>query len=290
MTRRSTVFGLAVLGVCVQANAGSAETPGPSVLDASRPAFFAAEPASAPASPASASILAVSGGHDGTFATPPPGTVSEVRRTPRRLPPRRSYRTDWRERERNPQGWLTLRGGIFDSEHVNKDDWSVGLKFMGHVAPTVRVGGMADLMRRESGDRTIVTESIDPSGNPVRSEVTTGEAESNLVPLLAAVEVVLPAPGFQPYVGIAGGWEFLNVQAVDYETGIEYEADYDGPGWQIFGGAAFAVAPRFHLNAEVFHNESTVERRVVDPFAGAAYDERIDVDGTGARFGMSFAF
>jgi len=290
MTKRYAVVSLAVLGVCVQANAGSAETPGPSALDASRPAFFAAEPASAPASPASASILAVSGGHDGTFATPPPGTVSEVRRTPRRLPPRRSYRTDWRERERNPQGWLTLRGGIFDSEHVNKDDWSVGLKFMGHVAPTVRVGGMADLMRRESGDRTIVTESIDPSGNPVRSEVTTGEAESNLVPLLAAVEVVLPAPGFQPYVGIAGGWEFLNVQAVDYETGIEYEADYDGPGWQIFGGAAFAVAPRFHLNAEVFHNESTVERRVVDPFAGAAYDERIDVDGTGARFGMSFAF
>jgi hypothetical protein len=288
--KRHAVVGLAVLGVCIQANTGSAETPEPSVLDASRPAFFATSPAPAPASLASASVLAFASGGDATFAAPPPGSSMEVRRSPRRLPPRRSPRTDWRERERNPQGWLTLRGGVFDSEQVRKDDWSLGLKAVGNVAPTVRLGGSVDLMRRENSDRTIVTEYVDASGNTVRSEVTTGEAESNLVPLMALVEVVLPSPGIQPYAGIAGGWEFLNVQAFDYESGIEYEADYDGPGWQIYGGAAFALAPRFHLNAEVFHNESTVERRVVDPFAGAAYDERIDVDGTGARFGLSFAF
>jgi opacity protein-like surface antigen len=259
--KRHLVVGLLVLGVCGQANAGSAETPEPSALDVSRPAFF----------------------------SPPPGATMEVRRTPRRTY-RRYERTDWRERERNPQGWLSIRGGGFDTEGVSKDDWTIGLKAVGKVAPTVRLGGSIDLMRRTNSDRTIVTEYVDASGNTVRSEVTTSEAESNLVPLMAVAEVVFPSPGIQPYVGIAGGWEFLNVQATDFQSGIEYEADYDGPGWQLFGGAAFAVAPRFQLSAEVFHNESTVERRVVDPFAGAAYDERVDVDGTGARVGLNFAF
>lgn len=273
--KRHAMFGLAVLGVCVQANVGSAETPEPSALDVTRPASFA-----------SSSVLASAGGDgDRMFATPP--ATLEYRRTPRRTA-RRSTRTDWRSRE--PQGWLQIRGGGYDSENVSKDDWTLGLKFVGNVAPTVRLGAAIDLMRRENSDRTIVTEYRDASGNPVRSEVTTGEAESNLVPLMAVAEVVFPTPAIQPYVGIAGGWEFLNVQAVDYESGTEYEADYDGPGWQIYGGVGFALARRFQLSAEVFHNESTVERRVVDPFAGVAYDERIDVDGTGLRAGLNFAF
>ena len=260
--KRHVVTGLLVLGVCGQAGAGSAETLAPAALDVTRPASFS--------QPAGSEPLA-------------------YRRTPRRTP-RRSTRTDWRERDRNPQGWLQIRGGGFDSEDVSKDDWTLGLKAVGHVAPTVRIGGSVDLMRRTNSDRTIVTEYVDAGGNTVRREVTTGESESNLVPLMAVAEVVFPTPGVQPYAGIAGGWEFLNVQAVDYASGIEYEADYDGPGWQIYAGVGLALAPRFQLSGEVFHNESTVERRVVDPFAGAAYDERIDVDGTGVRAGLNFAF
>jgi hypothetical protein len=100
----------------------------------------------------------------------------------------------------------------------------------------------------------------------------------------------MPAPGIQPYVGVGAGWQFLNVQAFDYATGYAYEADYDGPGWQAWLGADFEMAPRVRLNAELFHNEATVERRVIDPFAGAAYDERIELGGNGGRLGLSFAF
>lgn len=283
---RHAMVGLVVLGVCVQANAGSAETSAPSALDVTGPVFFATTYAEATSS---SPTLAYAGGGDGSFATPPPGATLEYRRRPRRTE-RRSERTDWRERSRNPQGWLSIRGGGFDSENVSKDDWTIGLKAVGNVASTVRLGGSLDLMRRENSDRTIVTEYIDASGNTVRSEVTTGEAESNLVPLMAVLEIVFPTPGIQPYAGIAGGWEFLNVRAFDYASGTEYEADYDGPGWQLYGGVGFALARRFQLSAEVFHNESTVERRVVNPFAGAAYDERVDVDGTGVRAGLNFAF
>ncbi|MEO6462221.1 MAG: hypothetical protein ABIP29_04030 [Candidatus Eisenbacteria bacterium] len=245
---------------------------------------------SRPSTFASSSLLASAGGDGDVLFAAPSGAILEYRRTPRRRTVRRSERTDWRERSRNPQGWLSIRGGGYDSEQVRKDDWTIGLKAVGNVAPTVRLGASIDLMRRENSDRTIVTESVDASGNTLRREVTTGEAESNLVPLMAVAEVVFPTPAIQPYVGIAGGWEFLNVQAVDYESGIAYEADYDGPGWQLYGGVGLALARRFQLSAEVFHNESTVERRVIDPSAGAAYDERVDVDGTGLRAGLNFAF
>ncbi len=272
-----TMIGLVALGACAQASAGSAETPGPSDLAAARPAFLAASPGT----PGEA--LAYAGGTEASFAAPP-GATLEVRRT-RRSPPRVR-----RVHDRGTQGWMQVRGGFFDGDDVGKDDWTIGLKAVANVAPTFRLGGSLDLMRRTNTERTVVSEYTDASGNTVRTQATTGESESNLVPLLVVAEFVLPAPGIAPYFGVGAGWEFLNVQAVDYTNGFAYEADYDGPGWQVYAGADFELAPRFRLNAEVFHNGATVERRVVDPYAGAAYDERIDVDGNGARMGLSFAF
>jgi hypothetical protein len=82
----------------------------------------------------------------------------------------------------------------------------------------------------------------------------------------------------------------MYVEAFNYTTGFGYAADYDGPGWQIYGGADFLISPAVRLNAEVFHNEATVESNIYDPYYGYAYEQRIDVDGTGGRFGLSFAF
>jgi hypothetical protein len=260
MLKQATTIGLVMLlGACAQANAGAAEAPHTSVLASAHPAMFAAAPASE-------------------------GSVLHARRYYRTPPPPRARRS------RGIQGWMTVRGGVFDSDDVSKDDWTLGLKAVGNVAPTLRLGGSVDLMRRTNSERTVITEYVDATGHTVRSEATTGESESNLVPLLAIAEFVLPAPGIQPYFGVGGGWQFLNVRALDYEEGYEYEADYDGPGWQAWVGADFEVAPRVRLNAEVFHNEATVERRVYDPFDGVAYDERIELGGNGGRFGLSFAF
>ena len=275
--KHSIVIGLMVLGAGAQANAGSAETLEPSAHVASRPAFFAVSPE------VPGAALAYAGGPSGGFAAPP-GATLEVRRYRRTPPPPRS------RRDAGTQGWMQVRGGYFSGDQVNKDDWSLGAKAVANVAPSLRLGGAVDLMRRSNSDRTIITEYVDATGNTVRSEATTGESESNLVPLLVVAEFVMPTPGIQPYFGVAGGWEFLNVQAFDYATGFAYEADYDGPGWQLYVGADFELAPRFRLSTELFHNGATVERRVFDPFLGVAYDERIEVDGNGGRVGLSFAF
>ena len=247
-----------VLGVSVLARMGSAETRVPSATGAARPALFAG----------SGSTLQVRR----YYKEPPPPAPAPARRAP------------------EPQSWFIMRGGFFDGDNTSKEDWTIGLKTVGHVAPSFRVGGTVDLQRRTNSERTVYTEYVDASGNRVQSAVTTAESESNLIPLMAVAEFVMPVPGIQPYVGIGGGWEFLHVKAFDYTSAIAYEANYDGPGWQVYAGADFMIAPRMRLNAEVFHNEATVERGVFDPYAGFAYEERIDADGTGGRFGLSFAF
>jgi hypothetical protein len=275
--KSSMLIGLVVLGACAPANEGSAETPEPSALVASRPALFAVS------SEVPGTVLAYAGGSGGTFAAPP-GATLEVRRYRRPPPPART------RRERDIQGWMQVRGGYYDSDDVAKNDWSLGLKAVANIAPSLRLGGSLDLMRRTNSDRTIVTEYVDATGNTVRSETTTGESESNLVPLMVLAEFVMPTTGIQPYFGLAGGWTFLNVQAVDYANGFAYEADYDGPGWQAYVGADFELAPRLRLSTELFHNGATVERRIYDPSLGAAYDERIDVEGNGGRLGLGFAF
>lgn len=274
-----TVIGWAVLGVCVQANVGSAETPEPSAADDARPAFLAAASSEVPGT-----ALAYAGGEGGPFAAPP-GATLRVRRyykTPPPPPPPRA--------PREPQGWMQARGGFYDGDNATGDDWTIGLKTVAQVAPAFRIGGTVDLQQRTNSNVTIYTDTYSPGGQLVRSAATVPAVESNLVPLMAVAEMVFPVTGVQPYVGFAGGWEFLDVDLYDPLSGWVYNADYDGVGWQAYVGADFAVAPRVRLTAELFHNGSTVDRHVFDPYTGASYDENIDVDGNGGRFGLSFAF
>ena len=270
--KRQVILGLVLMGGGFQASVGSAG---------------ALEPSANGPAPVSTVLSA----ERLAFAPEASPTVLAYRRTPpRTYPPPPSSRYVPPQEEWKAQGWLTLRGGGYDSKSVSENDWTVGFKAVGVVASSIRMGMTADLVRREGANRTFVTERVDQSGNVVRTELTTSESESNLVPVLAVAELVFPTPFFKPYAGVGGGWEFLNVKAVDYTSGLGYEANYNGPGWQLYGGVNLAFSERFQLNGELFHNEATVEREVFDPVLGAAYEERVDVGGTGLRGGLSFAF
>jgi hypothetical protein len=234
-------------------------------------------------SPADAqSIMARSG--DGADAS---WTTSEVRRYyPRERRGRRSYD----RRDRSTDGWFQIRGGFFDGEDVTSNDWTVGLKASGRVLPSVTLGIAADLHRRSDAQRTITSQYVDATGNTVTTTTTSGQAESNLVPLMGSLEFHLPSRGVDPYFGVAAGWEFLNVQVRDYESGIDDEANYDGPGYQLFAGVGLPLGPRAQLTGEAYWNGATVKRDVYDLTTGFLVEERIKVDGVGARAGIGFAF
>ncbi len=265
-----------VLGVSVLARSGSAETQLPSAEGAGRPAFFAFSPEvpGAARAFAAAPIFAVGGSDIATLQ------VRRYSKAPPPPPPRRSQ----------PRSLFVVRGGIFDGDNVSEDSWLMGLKAVGSVSPMLRLGGTVDWQWRTNSTRTVTATTTDGAGNVVQTSRTIAESQSSLVPLMAVAEFVLPSPVIQPYVGVGGGWEFMYVEAFDYTTGLGYAAHYDGPGWQLYGGADFLVARNVRLNAEVFHNEATVESNSYDPYYGYATEQRIDADGTGGRFGLSFAF
>jgi len=211
------------------------------------------------------------------------GTTNDVRRY-------------WRGR-REPQygnrgiaGWFDIRGGFFDTQDVSKNDWTLGVKAMGKVTPQLSLGMSTDLHRRSEAERIVTSQYTDPTGHVVTTSSTAFDASSNLVPLMGVLELHVPAVGIDPYFGAAGGWEFLNVQVRDFTTGEESEANYDGPGYQLFGGVGVPIGQRARFVGEAYWNGSTVKRDVIDPSTGFLVQERIGVDGGGVRAGLGFAF
>ena len=226
-------------------------------------------------------------GDDGAYAAAP-GDRADYRADYRRYYPergRRMYR-----RDNGVQGWLDVRGGVFDTDGVSKNDWTLGVKGMGKVTPELSLGLSTDLHRRTHADRVVTSEYTDPTGHVVTTSSTALDAESNLVPLMGVLEVHVPSVGIDPYFGAAAGWEFLNVHVRDFQTGFEGDANYDGPGYQVFGGLGAPIGDRARFVAEAYWNGSTVKRDVVNPQTGYLEQERVDVNGVGARAGLGFAF
>jgi hypothetical protein len=152
------------------------------------------------------------------------------------------------------------------------------------------MGLSTDLQRRESYDQVRVEEFRDPTGNMVRSSVTTFASSSNLIPILATAEVELPTPMFHPYVGIGGGYEVLVVEFEDYDAGLFSKSTYGGLGWQVWAGLAVPMAKLASITGELYLNRGTVSRDVQDVDTRDVRKEEINVNGGGFRAGLRLAF
>ena len=93
-----------------------------------------------------------------------------------------------------------------------------------------------------------------------------------------------------PYVGAGLGYEVLQLSARNFQTGQDFDGTFGGYGWQVWGGAAWALSGRSRINAEVFLNRSEVSRNVSDPASGQDFRETVNMDGTGMRFGVQWGF
>lgn len=198
-------------------------------------------------------------------------------------------RKPW-SRPKQERGWFYLRGGVFDYENVAKDDFVIGFKVAGRMSDFFSMGLSTDLQRREAYDQVRVEEFRDPTGNLVRSSVTTFASSSNLIPLLAIAEVELPTAMFHPYVGIGGGYEWMVVEFEDHDSGLYSKNTYGGLGWQAWAGLAVPMAKTAAITGEVYLNRATVSRDVQDAVSGDILKEEIDVDGGGFRAGLRLAF
>lgn len=190
-----------------------------------------------------------------------------------------------------PESFGQFHLGAFDPEGGPEAGFLAG--FRGGIAPDphVRFGAMIDWNHKESNSGTLVTSTPGPGGTTIVTERDVRSSTFDLVPVMAFIEYLpVPEGPVTPYVGLAGGAEWLHLSADDISIPVGFEADYTGWGWQAWVGVSAELGPHARFSGELFTNASEVSRDAYDPLLDADVRESVDVDGTGVRLGISWGF
>jgi hypothetical protein len=268
-------------------------------------AAFAVVPASgaiaAPADPVSSLALPTVGvfgvapdaapvAFGGGFAQPPPssdGTQLESIRyyRPRSRRPRYDYED--RSSRQSSSGYMQIHGGFFDPSGDVANGMLFGVRLGTSIDDRVQLGVSADWAHRSDRQSQVIGTASGPGGTPVTRQIDLAKTSSDLFPLLVFLQVA-PGGSAGPYFGVAGGYEALFLSAEDFTTHQNYDATYDGWGWQAYAGFAIPLASRSRFNVEGFINNGELDRDVED--AGLTYREIVKADGGGLRAGFSWSF
>lgn len=192
----------------------------------------------------------------------------------------------WRGR-----GVSQLHAGFLDPDGPSEAGFLAGFRGGQQIDDMFQIGLGLD-WRNKSGRATeLLSETIGPGGETIIVRRDVSSYSSNLFPALAYVQLSGPSHmTLVPYVGAAASWQVLFLKADDFATGQQFDATFDGFGWQLWAGAAMPLSGRSRLVGEIFMNQADLNRDVYDPFLGQDIRETVSVDGVGARLGMSWGF
>jgi hypothetical protein len=223
-------------------------------------------------------------------------TLEAIRYRPRR----------WRDRDRDrdrdrgryyedrgsrASGFSQIHGGFFDPDGEPPSAMLFGVRAGANLDDVFQLGFGLDWSHRSDRSTVVTTDVPLPGGGTAQRQTVLAQSSSNLVPMMAFLQL---SPGVDlpvaPYFGLAGGYQVLFLDAENFETGEQFEATYDGWGWQLWGGATMPLSGRTRLAAEVFWNEADLDRDVDDPSSGRTLREVIPQEGLGMRFGLSWGF
>lgn len=195
-------------------------------------------------------------------------------------------RSRWRGR-----GVSQVHAGFLDPDGPSEAGFLAGFRGGQQIDDMFQIGLGLD-WRNKSGRATeVLQETIGPGGETIIVRRDVSSYSSNLFPALAYFQISGPSHLLLvPYVGAAASWQVLFLNARDFATGQEFDATFDGFGWQLWAGAAMPLSGRSRLLGEVFMNQADLNRDVYDVVLGQDIRETVSVDGVGARFGMSWGF
>ncbi|OGF16611.1 MAG: hypothetical protein A2W00_02130 [Candidatus Eisenbacteria bacterium RBG_16_71_46] len=203
-------------------------------------------------------------------------------------PRSRHYR---RERSVVNGSQTQLHAGFFDPDGDAERGFLFGMRGGPKVDDRVQLGGGVDWRYKSESRSELVGESTGPGGEKIVIRRELSRSSSNFFPIMAFLQIDagddLPVI---PYFGVSGGYELLFLSAADFNTGESFDATFGGWGWQLWGGAALPLSGRSRLNAEVFVNGADLHRDTEDLFTGQTVREIVNMDGVGARFGLSWGF
>ena len=233
------------------------------------------------------------------FAQPPPDEQGD--RFAREQLGRTRYESRYRPRRRGDyydrgprrswRGVSQLHAGFLDPDGAADPGFVVGFRGGQQIDDMLQLGLGLDWRNKSGRSAEVLRETVGPGGETVIIRRDLSSYSSNLFPVLLYLQVSGPSSmSVTPYAGFAGSWQVLFLEANDFSTGERFDATYDGFGWQLWGGAAFALSGRSRLVGEVFMNQADLGRDTFDPLLGQDVHETVSTDGVGARFGLSWGF
>jgi hypothetical protein len=190
----------------------------------------------------------------------------------------------------NTDGYLQLHGGVFDPVGDVSNGAMFGMRLGTSIDDRVQLGAQIDWSHRSDRQTAVIGNGTLPGGGTVERRRELSSVSSDLVPLMGFIQVAPVGTHQGPYVGIAGGYQALFVSAEDFSTGQDFDATYDGWGWQFYGGFALPLSGVTRLTLEGFMNAGDLDRKVDDPATGVTYREIVDAGGAGFRGGVSWSF
>src|SRR5262245_33680862 len=185
---------------------------------------------------------------------------------------------------RSKTGAIHLHGGVYSPIDATVTNALLGARIGLHLGEPVLFGVQTGW--------TYHTKSLyGPSGggppglNP-KTVLATGTA--NLIPAMAFLQVTLTQKFFlAPYLGIAGGYEWLYLSAKDYQADTQASLTYSNPAWEWYAGMGLRLTRSTRIDGELFYHGATMSRDLND---GSGLRETVDLDGVGARVGLNFNY
>jgi len=201
---------------------------------------------------------------------------------------RRSRDDEWNRPNTDLQGFMQLQGGAFDPRGDVSNGVTFDLRVGSNFDDRVQAGAQVDWAHRSDTQTMVLGSGTLPGGGTFERERELSSVGTDLLPVLGFIQIAPTGTHEGPYLGVAGGYEALFVNATD-ATGADFSATYDGWGWQFYGGYAFPLSSTARLTIEGFGNQGKLGRDVDDPVNGS-YREVVDVGGAGVRGGLSWSF
>jgi len=225
-----------------------------------------------------------------TAAPPSINTMFEsVRWHPRRWRDRGDDDNRWSSHS-GPTGFSQIHAGFYDPDgNEVANSFLVGARGGIGADEHLQFGLGLDWTHKSERNSALISSVGLPGGGSSERRVELARSSSNLFPIMAYAQFSPGSGGsVTPYFGVGGGYEALFLSAEDFTTGDKFDATFGGWGWQAWAGVSMPVSGKTRLSAEVFRNQSSVERDVSDNTGN--YREVVDLDGLGMRFGLNWGF
>lgn len=191
------------------------------------------------------------------------------------------------QQPRSKTGAIHLHGGVYEPIDATTTNALIGARIGLHMGEPVLFGV-------QTGWTYHTKSAYGPSGGGppgLDPRTVLKTATANLIPAMAFLQVTLTQKFFlAPYLGIAGGYEWLYLREKDYLLATDSSLTYSNPAWEWWAGMGMRLTRSTRVDGELFYHAANMGRDVTDTNTGVTLRETVDLNGIGARVGLNFNY